>query len=51
MRLSAIAKLMQRLDLAEQWCRDALELKSRFNKDFWLSDLDYCALALGLVHY
>ncbi len=46
MRLSAIAKLMQRLDLAEQWHRDALELKSRFNKDFWLNDLDYCALAL-----
>ena len=46
MRLSAIAKLMQRFDLAEQWYRDALELKSRFNKDFWLNDLDYCALAL-----
>ncbi len=46
MRLSAIAKLMQRFDLAEQWHRDALELKSRFNKDFWLNDLDYCALAL-----
>ena len=46
MRLSAIAKLMQRFDLAEQWYRDAVELKSRFNKDFWLNDLDYCALAL-----
>ncbi len=46
MRLSAIARLMQRLDLAERWYRDALELKSRFNKDFWLNDLDYCALAL-----
>jgi glycogen debranching enzyme len=46
MRLSAIAKLMQRADLAERWHRDAQELKSRFNKDFWLSDLDYCALAL-----
>ena len=45
-RLSAIAKLMQRFDLAERWYRDAQELKSRFNKDFWLSDLDYCALAL-----
>ncbi|MGV2828684.1 amylo-alpha-1,6-glucosidase [Myxosarcina sp. GI1(2024)] len=46
MRLSGIAKLMQRTDLAERWYRDAQELKSRFNKDFWLSDLDYCALAL-----
>jgi glycogen debranching enzyme len=45
-RLSGIAKLMQRLDLAEQWYRDAQELKSRFNKDFWLPDLGYCALAL-----
>ena len=47
-RLSAIAKLMQRFDLAERWYRDAQELKSRFNKDFWLSDLDYCALATVL---
>lgn len=45
-RLSQIAKLMQRFDLAERWYRDAQELKSRFNKDFWLPDLGYCALAL-----
>ena len=46
MRLCAIAKLMQRFDLVERWYRDAQELKSRFNKDFWLPNLDYCALAL-----
>ena len=46
MRLSEIAKMMQRFDLAERWYRDARELKSRFNRDFWLKDLDYCALAL-----
>ena len=45
-RLSAIAKLMQRFDLAERWYRDAQELKSRFNKDFWLNEFEYCALAL-----
>jgi glycogen debranching enzyme len=46
MRLCAIAEIMKRTDLAGRWYRDALELKNRFNKDFWLSDLDYCALAL-----
>ncbi|MGF1590843.1 MAG: glycogen debranching N-terminal domain-containing protein [Pleurocapsa sp.] len=46
MRLSAIAKLMQRFDLAEKWYQEAQELKSRFNRDFWLPDLEYCALAL-----
>jgi glycogen debranching enzyme len=46
MRLCAIADLMKRTDLAGRWYREALELKSRFNKDFWLPDLDYCALAL-----
>lgn len=46
MRLCAIADLMKRTDLAGRWYREALELKNRFNKDFWLPDLDYCALAL-----
>lgn len=46
MRLCAIAELMKRTDLAGRWYREALELKNRFNKDFWLPDLDYCALAL-----
>ncbi|MBE9167301.1 amylo-alpha-1,6-glucosidase [Pleurocapsales cyanobacterium LEGE 06147] len=45
-RLSEIAKLMQRKDLSQKWYRDAQELKSRFNRDFWLPDLDYCALGL-----
>ena len=46
MRLCAIAEMMKRTDLAGRWYREALELKNRFNKDFWLPDLDYCALAL-----
>ena len=45
-QLSAIAKLMKRKDLAERWSREAKELKNRFNRDFWLPNLDYCALAL-----
>ena len=46
MRLCAIADLLKRTDLAGRWYREALELKNRFNRDFWLPDLDYCALAL-----
>jgi glycogen debranching enzyme len=45
-RLCAIAELMKRTDLAGRWYREAIELKKRFNKDFWLPELDYCALAL-----
>ncbi|HEY9771748.1 MAG TPA: amylo-alpha-1,6-glucosidase [Coleofasciculaceae cyanobacterium] len=46
MRLCAIAEIMKRTDLAGRWYREASELKNRFNRDFWLPDLDYCALAL-----
>ncbi len=46
MRLSVIAKIKQKVDLAERWYREAQQLKIRFNQDFWLPDLDYCALAL-----
>jgi len=44
--LSAIARIMKRNDLADRWYREAQELKNRFNRDFWLPKLDYCALAL-----
>lgn len=37
---------MKRNDLAKKWHQDAQELKTRFNRDFWLPNLDYCALAL-----
>jgi len=46
MRLCAIAEMMNRSDLAGRWYQEALELKNRFNRDFWLPDFDYCALAL-----
>ncbi|MGL5926241.1 amylo-alpha-1,6-glucosidase, partial [Chroococcidiopsis sp.] len=45
-RLAEIARLKQRFDLAEKWQDEARELKVRFNRDFWLSDQDFCALAL-----
>ena len=45
-RMSNIAQLMHRPDLAERWREQARALKSRFNHDFWLEDQDFCALAL-----
>ncbi len=45
-RLSQIARLKKRIDLAERWEEEARDLKMRFNRDFWLEDQDYCALAL-----
>lgn len=45
-RLSEIARLKQQPALAERWQDDARSLKSRFNRDFWLEDEAYCALAL-----
>lgn len=45
-RLAEIARMRKRLDLAERWQEEARELKTRFNKDFWIEDQDFCALAL-----
>ncbi len=45
-RLSDIARLKKRLDLADRWQEEARDLKMRFNRDFWVEDLDFCALAL-----
>ena len=45
-RLSEIARIKKRIDLADRWLEEARELKNRFNRDFWVPDLDYCALAL-----
>jgi len=45
-RMSEIARMKKRLDLVERWQEEARELKVRFNRDFWIEDLDYCALAL-----
>lgn len=47
MRLSGIARLMEQPALAERWLDEARDLKHRFNRDFWLEEQDYCALALN----
>ncbi|MBE9003674.1 amylo-alpha-1,6-glucosidase [Fortiea sp. LEGE XX443] len=46
MRLSEFAKMKKRLDLADRWQEEARNLKVRFNRDFWMEDQDFCALAL-----
>lgn len=45
-RLAEIARMKKRIDLSDQWQEDAKDLKVRFNRDFWMEDQDYCALAL-----
>lgn len=45
-RLSGIARLMHRQDLADRWLKEARDLKARFNRDFWIAEHDFCALAL-----
>ncbi len=45
-RLSEIARMKKRIDLADRWQQEARDLKARFNRDFWMADEDYCALAL-----
>ncbi|MCU0523270.1 MAG: amylo-alpha-1,6-glucosidase [Elainella sp. Prado103] len=45
-RLSEIARLKKRLDLADRWLEEAKDLQARFNRDFWVEDQGYCAMAL-----
>lgn len=45
-RLAEIARLKKRIDLADRWQEEARDLKARFNRDFWLEDEGFCALAL-----
>jgi glycogen debranching enzyme len=46
MRLAEIARMKKRLDLADRWQEEARNLKVRFNRDFWVENQDFCALAL-----
>jgi glycogen debranching enzyme len=46
MRLTETARMKKRLDLADRWQEEARNLKVRFNRDFWIEDQDFCALAL-----
>jgi glycogen debranching enzyme len=45
-RLAQLARMKKRIDLADRWEEEARDLKYRFNRDFWMEDQDYCALAL-----
>jgi glycogen debranching enzyme len=45
-RMGELARTKKLHDLADRWEKQARELKVRFNRDFWLPDQDYCALAL-----
>ncbi|AFY74408.1 glycogen debranching enzyme [Synechococcus sp. PCC 7502] len=45
-RMSELAERKQLFELAELWRSQAKDLKLRFNQDFWVTDQDYCALAL-----
>ncbi|NJK62761.1 MAG: amylo-alpha-1,6-glucosidase [Synechococcaceae cyanobacterium SM2_3_1] len=44
--MSRLAHWQQQPDLAQRWQAEARALRERFNRDFWVADLDYCALAL-----
>ena len=45
-RLAHLARLKQQPELAERWQQQAQQLKKRFQKDFWLPERGYLALAL-----
>jgi glycogen debranching enzyme len=45
-RMGELAEKRGLTDLANLWCSQALDLKIRFNQDFWLPDQEYYALAL-----
>ena len=45
-RLSHLARLQDRPDLSDRWQTEASALKARFERDFWLADEGYFALAL-----
>ncbi|ASC73728.1 hypothetical protein XM38_047000 [Halomicronema hongdechloris C2206] len=47
LRLGVIARMKKRLDLADRWQEQAQALKERFNRDFWLPEQGYFALALN----
>jgi len=46
MRLSLLAQLRRQPELAARWQQQARELQARFQRDFWLPNQGYFALAL-----
>jgi len=45
-RMAELAHIKKLPNLTELWQRQARDLKVRFNRDFWMEDQDFCALAL-----
>jgi glycogen debranching enzyme len=45
-RMGELARIKKVYELAELWEKQARDLKMRFNRDFWIPDQDYYALAL-----
>jgi glycogen debranching enzyme len=45
-RMSELAHSRKRPDLGDRWQQEAEELKERFNRDFWMADEGFIALAL-----
>ncbi|NJM28432.1 MAG: amylo-alpha-1,6-glucosidase, partial [Pseudanabaena sp. RU_4_16] len=45
-RMAELARLRKQHSLADTWEEQARELKVRFNRDFWMPDREFCALAL-----
>ncbi len=45
-RMSELAKIRQETELATRWQQEAQSLRQRFDRDFWMTDLDFLALAL-----
>lgn len=46
MRLSQLAQVLQKFDLRDRWQQAAQTLKAQFERDFWLPEQGYFALAL-----
>jgi glycogen debranching enzyme len=44
--MSRLAQWQHQPEQAQRWQSEAQDLRERFNRDFWVADLDYCALAL-----
>jgi glycogen debranching enzyme len=44
--MGSLARHLGQSDLADRWHQEAEELQTRFNRDFWIRDLNYCAVAL-----
>jgi glycogen debranching enzyme len=46
LRMSELAEVKKMPELASRWYTEAQDLKQRFNRDFWVPDQNYVALAL-----